>query len=612
MNFQARAYNYYTIPTQWKTNTKKYLRFFLCKSKVYIMNIFNKVLGYISAMLLITAPLLSVSALAQSAAGVLINEIQTESSADSNEEFVELVNVSSATIDIEGWKIQYRAATGTSWTTKATLAGQIFVNGSVVVSTIGYLPDNSTFHWSGSGGQLASAGGNIRLLRIDGVTVEDALSWGNGIYGESPAVAMAPKGSTLSRKVVASVVQDTDNNQSDFEAIAASPRNQNVAPFVEVAPVVVAPVALPPTVVVQPVQSPAPTTIVELPIPLEVPLEPPVITPLPEPAPVVTPTVIPDPVPMDVPPVVVPDPSPIVPTPVIPPVLVGEPAQPVVEPVSVTPNAPAPTPLVLSPFIISELMINPSAPATDSSDEWIELYNPNPNAFVLRGYVLQTGTSHSYSYVFTDQIIEPYDYLVLYSSVSNLALSNTSGAVRALDANSVEYGAAVSYEDVEEGNTYMRGSDGAWSWTTVPSPAAANTLLSPTDSTKSPLANVPKKPASAAKSSATTVPKSAAAAKSSSASTAVPKVTAVKAATTKAAASTPAKKPSTKAAVSASASKISTVDAKPTRPWILASFGVLAVLYGVYEYRGDMAYNLQKLRGYLAARAKARRALQGR
>jgi hypothetical protein len=441
-------------------------------------------------------------------AKIVISELQTESDASANEEFVEITNVSNEAVDLTGWLVQYRAATGSSWQDKAQLSGQLYIGGSIVISTQGYLAEDSTFFWTTSGGQLASAGGNIRLIGPEELITEDALAWGTG----------AASGKSLQRRQVEDKLVDTNINKDDFFEDLPDPRNINLAPE----PDPDAPSEDTPTEETPPDED---TVTVETPTD-------PVETPEPE---------------------------------VLPPTDEAEPAV---------------TPEPLLPIVINELMIDPESPALDSNDEWIELYNPNNEVFSLSGYKIQTGSSYSYTYLFVDELIQPFGYFILSSSDSNLALSNTAGAARILDLGGLVSGTAVTYDDVEEGNSYALDSSGTWHWTTTPTQGQVNIF------TEAPV--VVKKTVVAKKTTAV-------------------KAAATKASATKAAATKAATKP--KAQATTTAQTDVPVQAAPARPLLLATFAVLAVLYGLYEYREDLSNSLWRARRYIEFRRKNRQGL---
>lgn len=460
---------------------------------------------------------------------VLITELQTESELSANEEFVEITNISDELIDLSGWVLQYRSATGSSWLDKALLSGSLYIDGSIVISTQGYNVENSTFFWTSASGQLAATGGNVRLLAPGQEIAEDTLAWGSGIYGELLPALKAPKGMSLHRKKVIDNYVDTNDNSLDFVKDLADPVNLNKAP--------------------DPINDPAPD-------------EPVDETPVDNPA---------DPV--DIPTDSIDN---------------GEITPPIETPNEEVPAEvePEQTQDNLLPILITELMINPESPELDSTDEWVELYNPNSDVFDLTGYKVQAGSSYSYTYLFTGVLIQPFGYTTISSGDSNLALSNTSGAVRLLGRDGAIHGVGVTYEDVEEGNTYALDGLGQWQWTTTPTKGGFNVFTEAPVVTK--LASATKK--------ATVV--KAATTKTSTAKTAATKA-AAKATSAKA----------TKTAATSSFVPDSAVETQRTRPLLLASFAVLAVLYGLYEYRDDISNNLWRARRYIALRRKARQVL---
>lgn len=229
---------------------------------------------------------------------------------------------------------------------------------------------------------------------------------------------------------------------------------------------------------------------------------------------------------------------------------------------------------LMSP-VITELLPNPASPFTDSTDEYVEIFNPNNVAFNLSGYKLQTGSSFSYSLTFVDQTLSPNSYSVFTSGATPLTLSNTSGAARLLDNTGSVVSQTADYTAAADGLAWgLFAND--WQWTSSPTPGAANILNSVFGS------NTSSKKSSSSKTKAPATVKSAK--------------------TTK----------STKNGSTGNGSSDDTTDNpanKPSRlhPLILAGVGGLAVLYGAYEYRHDLQNALYKLRRYRANRREARK-----
>jgi hypothetical protein len=257
-----------------------------------------------------------------------------------------------------------------------------------------------------------------------------------------------------------------------------------------------------------------------------------------------------------------------------------EPEQPEV-PVPPTPEAVETPPLAA--LQITELLPNPAAPATDSEDEFVELYNPNDESIDLSGYKIQTGSKFSYSYTFTTgDSIPARGYFIVTSGTTNLSLANTAGAARLLGPDGVVVAEIVAYDEAPEGQAWAI-MEGSWQWTTSPTPLAVNQLTLPILAVKK-----------------TTVAKTTAKAKTASKIAAAPKA---KAATTKANTAKSSKKTTdeTTAAVLGDSD-----EPAPLHPNIIMGVSLLAVLYAVYEYRHDAANRLYQLRSYWAAKRALR------
>lgn len=146
---------------------------------------------------------------------ILISEVAMGSSQSASDEFVELYNNSSSAVDISGWKLEYKSATGTHWQTKAVLASGESIDGH------GFYIFRTSDNTLTSG--LAQTGGNLRLVAGSGAVL-DALAWGNGDSGEATAASACAQEQSLSRSFnePAQSFIDTDDNQNDFAAASQS------------------------------------------------------------------------------------------------------------------------------------------------------------------------------------------------------------------------------------------------------------------------------------------------------------------------------------------------------------------------------------------------------
>lgn len=259
-------------------------------------------------------------------------------------------------------------------------------------------------------------------------------------------------------------------------------------------------------------------------------------------------------------------------------------------------EGPAPSPTEPAPsssggnyahLTITELLPNPAAPQTDDQDEFVELYNPNDAAVLLAGYKLQVGNNYSYSFTFDTQSIEPKSYFVVTSGTSSISLANSGGRARLLDPAGNVLCETDPYVNAPEGESWAY-VDGKWQWTSSTTSAAENIFMPPLVGAlaKTKAVNSSPKKASTAPKVGSTKAKTGSGVKSAKVST------------------------KTGAATTASASSAS--KAPLIHIAVLASVGLLAVLYAAYEYRTDIANAIYKLRRNRADRRAHRQATKGR
>jgi hypothetical protein len=204
----------------------------------------------------------------------------------------------------------------------------------------------------------------------------------------------------------------------------------------------------------------------------------------------------------------------------------------------------------LSPPQITELLPNPVGTGTDASDEFIELYNPNARSFDLSGFVLQTGSTTKHSYTFpAATALPPNSFVAFYSADTGLSLSNTSGQADLLDPLGTLLTQTDQYGTAKDGQSWALAK-GTWYWTLQPTPGKSNSIAQ-----------------------ATTTGSSASKSKTSKTSSAK-----VKGAST-----------SNSGAAATGSAPTEAAQVSPIHPWTLAVVAGLAVAYGLYEYRLDMA-----------------------
>jgi len=521
-------------------------------------------------------------------APVIITEVQAGSSTSASEEFIELYNTTSQAVDLSAgdWQLQIASSTATTWDAPLRtipLSGIIAGGQHMIVAsqytsnsqTIQYL-HTSAAQWFSSG--ISASAGHIRLiytvdaLQGDGSCVTagmiaDTVEWStpqNGaatvpsITGRNvfvtPKTTGLPAGNSLVRLIdpVRQQYIDTNNDAQDF-GLATIPTpavaNTGVA-------------ATSPDDSLWQVAA----------------ILPPELACTPNPLPQVDPsTPAPDPGGQSV----------LQPPVGSPPSDEGNggsagdlPPQSAPTGQAALPSIPVADSGLLGPQL-SELLPNPASPQTDAADEFIELYNPNSVAFDLTGFSLSTGAR---TYIFpSGTLLAPDTFTAFFSVVTKLALPNSGGQVTLFDPVGGIVMQAMPYGVAKDGYAWVFISN-AWQWTTTPTPSAPNKMAHPATTSKATVTNA----------KASTSPKTA---KKAAAAKPIAKAGVVKSVSTRSSAIKPT------AEVTADS---------PLHPMILAGVAALALLYGAYEYRTDLANRIHQFRKYRSARRAARASVKGR
>lgn len=150
------------------------------------------------------------------AAAIRVNEFSTGVEGALTNEFVEIVNTGGGAVDVSGYKLVYRSATGTSDVALSTVAdGTILGPGAFLVFGGAGYAGSAAESFSSS---LASAGGGVGIRNATGLLV-DSVGWGNatnafveGSVAVAPTVAPAP-GRSDGRHPDG---DDTNDNAADF------------------------------------------------------------------------------------------------------------------------------------------------------------------------------------------------------------------------------------------------------------------------------------------------------------------------------------------------------------------------------------------------------------
>ncbi|MEI6581576.1 MAG: lamin tail domain-containing protein [bacterium] len=163
---------------------------------------------------------------------VLITEVQTGSLTSAGEEFVEIQNTTAADIDISGWTLYYKSATGTTWSKKATVPTGLLAAGKFWV-----FASNLAGNTSYSSG-LSQTGGNIQIRDKQAATV-DQFGWGTANASLGKPASPSEAGQSMYRIYNLDLIKmlNTDDNFVDFD-LTASPTAGSIpkADVVEVDP----------------------------------------------------------------------------------------------------------------------------------------------------------------------------------------------------------------------------------------------------------------------------------------------------------------------------------------------------------------------------------------
>lgn len=150
---------------------------------------------------------------AATAGPVLIVEVQTGSRTSASEEYVELVNISTAMVQLDGARLEYFSANPKSTTQPSrtiSLSGSISSGAHFVVASTGYRPD-AQLHFAPT---LAAAGGHLRLVGPAGEW--DFVGWGTAANARGSAAGAPAPGQQLQRITHNDTYQTTGNNSQDF------------------------------------------------------------------------------------------------------------------------------------------------------------------------------------------------------------------------------------------------------------------------------------------------------------------------------------------------------------------------------------------------------------
>jgi Lamin Tail Domain len=197
-------------------------------------------------VLLAAVSLLSAPTVSAASPDVLVSQVFAgggNAGASFTNDFVELFNRGSSTVDLTGWSVQYATAAGSSWQATAVSgsirSGHYFLVQLASAAAVGApLPAPDATGTT----NLAASGGKVALVRdatpltcgatagscAAGALIQDLVGYGGATDFEGTAAAPALTSSTAAVRAGGGCI-DTDSNSDDFLAAAPTPRTSATA-----------------------------------------------------------------------------------------------------------------------------------------------------------------------------------------------------------------------------------------------------------------------------------------------------------------------------------------------------------------------------------------------
>lgn len=169
---------------------------------------------------------------------LVISQFQTAGTT-ADDEFIEIHNTSASSVDLNGYRLVYRATAGTNdillaqWTTSVVIPA----GGYYLVANEGYdgaPTEDFTYNPATCSCSMGAGGGGLAIRNgaSNTGTIIDSVGWGTAtnVFVEGTRTAAPAANASLAR--LANGCQDTDNNVSDFSALNPSaPRSSASSPF---------------------------------------------------------------------------------------------------------------------------------------------------------------------------------------------------------------------------------------------------------------------------------------------------------------------------------------------------------------------------------------------
>ncbi len=190
----------------------------------------------VTVVLLAVLAALPGSAVGSGSTTIVLSEIYGgggNAGAPYDHDFVELLNVSSSPVSLNGWSVQYASTGGSSWQSTPLPDVSLGPHQHFLVQEAGGgtngaalpTPDaTGTIALAATAGKIALASSATALSGACPTGTVDLVGYGTSTCFEGSAAAGAPSNvNSIQRK--SNGLQDTDDNGADFEALAPQPQN---------------------------------------------------------------------------------------------------------------------------------------------------------------------------------------------------------------------------------------------------------------------------------------------------------------------------------------------------------------------------------------------------
>lgn len=124
------------------------------------------------------------------------------------------------------------------------------------------------------------------------------------------------------------------------------------------------------------------------------------------------------------------------------------------------------------PVLINEILPNPEGLDNDSN-EFIELYNPEPTVVSLKDWVIKNNKGESYFFA-EKETINPFSYLLIYREVFDFAIFNTSENISLFNEKNILIDSLVYSGSAPSGQSLNKNSFGNSYWSLKITPGKEN------------------------------------------------------------------------------------------------------------------------------------------